>query len=101
LIHHRGRGRRISEFEASLVYKSEFQDSQGYRETLSLKKPKPKPNKKDLRYNPFPTFPLPHHYGNHSSSKHNSKEKQANSDSHDGNGVLRRVWEGKGKREKV
>jgi hypothetical protein len=35
-----GRGRRISEFEASLIYKvsqSEFQDRQNYRETLSRK----------------------------------------------------------------
>jgi hypothetical protein len=36
-----GRGRQISEFEASLVYKSEFQDnqdSQGYTENACLKK---------------------------------------------------------------
>jgi hypothetical protein len=33
-----GRGRRISEFEASLVYKSEFQDSQGYTEKPCLEK---------------------------------------------------------------
>jgi hypothetical protein len=34
----RGRGRKISEFEVSLVY-SEFQDSQGYIEKPCLKKP--------------------------------------------------------------
>jgi hypothetical protein len=32
-----GRGRRISKFEASLVYKSKFQDSQGYTEKPCLK----------------------------------------------------------------
>jgi hypothetical protein len=37
-----GRGRQISEFEASLVYKSEFQDSQGYKEKACLKKTKTK-----------------------------------------------------------
>jgi hypothetical protein len=36
-----GRGRRISEFEASLVY-SEFQDSQGYTEKPCLGKKKKK-----------------------------------------------------------
>jgi hypothetical protein len=36
-----GRGRRISEFEASLVY-SEFQDSGGYKEKSCLKKKKKK-----------------------------------------------------------
>jgi hypothetical protein len=35
-----GRGRRISEFEASLVYKVEFQDSQGYTEKPYLEKQK-------------------------------------------------------------
>jgi hypothetical protein len=35
-----GRGRWISEFEASLVYKVEFQDSQGYIEKHCLKKAK-------------------------------------------------------------
>jgi hypothetical protein len=40
----RGRGRRISEFEASLVYKSEFQDSQGYTEKPCLEN-KTKQNK--------------------------------------------------------
>jgi hypothetical protein len=40
--HSGGRGRRISEFEASLVYKSEFQDSQGYTEKPCLEKPKKK-----------------------------------------------------------
>jgi hypothetical protein len=33
-----GRGRWISEFEASLVYRVEFQDSQGYTENPCLKK---------------------------------------------------------------
>jgi hypothetical protein len=33
-----GRGRQISEFEASLVYKSEFQDSQSYTEKPCLGK---------------------------------------------------------------
>jgi hypothetical protein len=37
-----GRGRWIPEFEASLVYKSEFQDSQGYTEKPYLEKPKKK-----------------------------------------------------------
>jgi hypothetical protein len=32
-----GRGRQISEFEASLVYRVEFQDSQGYTEKPFLK----------------------------------------------------------------
>jgi hypothetical protein len=41
-----GRDRRISEFQASLVYKSEFQDSQGYTEKPCLKKLKPKPKPK-------------------------------------------------------
>jgi hypothetical protein len=36
-----GRGRQISEFEASLVYR-EFQDSQGYTEKPCLKKQKTK-----------------------------------------------------------
>jgi hypothetical protein len=35
-----GRGRQISEFEASLVLQSEFQDSQGYTEKPCLEKPK-------------------------------------------------------------
>jgi hypothetical protein len=35
-----GRGRWISEFEASLVYTSEFQDSQGYTEKPCLEKKK-------------------------------------------------------------
>jgi hypothetical protein len=34
-----GSGRWISEFEASLVYKSEFQDSHGYAEKPCLRKP--------------------------------------------------------------
>jgi hypothetical protein len=37
-----GRSKRISEFEASLVYKVEFQDSQGYAEKPCLKKKKKK-----------------------------------------------------------
>jgi hypothetical protein len=41
-----GRGRQISEFEASLVYRSEFQDSQGYTEKPCFEKPKPKKKKK-------------------------------------------------------
>jgi hypothetical protein len=41
------RGRRISEFEASLVYKSEFQDSQDYTEKPCLEKPKKNKNKKE------------------------------------------------------
>jgi hypothetical protein len=45
------RGRRISEFEASLVYKNEFQDSQGYTEKPCLKKTKPKTNKKSVGFN--------------------------------------------------
>jgi hypothetical protein len=32
-----GRGRWISEFKASLVYKSEFQDSQGYTKKPCIK----------------------------------------------------------------
>jgi hypothetical protein len=40
------RGRQISEFEARLVYSSEFQDSQGYTEKPCLeKKKKQKKNK--------------------------------------------------------
>jgi hypothetical protein len=41
-----GRGRQISEFEASLVYKSEFQDSQGYTEKSCLEKQNKQTNKK-------------------------------------------------------
>jgi hypothetical protein len=41
-----GRSRRISEFEASLVYR-EFQDSQGYTEKPCLEKPKKKTTKKN------------------------------------------------------
>jgi hypothetical protein len=41
-----GRGRRISEFKASLVYKSEFQDSQSYIEKPCLGKKKKKKRKK-------------------------------------------------------
>jgi hypothetical protein len=37
-----GRSRPISEFEASLVYRSEFQDSQVYTEKPGLKKKKKK-----------------------------------------------------------
>jgi hypothetical protein len=37
-----GRGRQISEFEVSLVYRVEFQDSQGYTEKPCLKKQKQK-----------------------------------------------------------
>jgi hypothetical protein len=47
-----GRGRWISEFEASLVYKviqSEFQDSQGYTEKPCLTKAKKK-KKKEYRF---------------------------------------------------
>ena len=36
------RGRQISEFEARLVYSSEFQDSQGYTEKPCLEKKKKK-----------------------------------------------------------
>jgi hypothetical protein len=39
-------GRQISEFEASLVYKVRFQDSQGYTEKPCLEKPKKKKKKK-------------------------------------------------------
>ena len=46
-----GRGRRISEFEASLVYKVSFQDSQDYTEKPCLEKPKKKKKKKKLRIN--------------------------------------------------
>jgi hypothetical protein len=35
-----GRDRHISEFEASLVYKSEFKDSQGYVQRDSVSKTK-------------------------------------------------------------
>jgi hypothetical protein len=41
-----GRGRRISEFEASL---SEFQDSQGYTEKPCLEKSKKKKKKKEKK----------------------------------------------------
>jgi hypothetical protein len=40
-----GRGRQISEFEVSLIYKSEFQDSQDYTEKPSQKQNKTKQNK--------------------------------------------------------
>jgi hypothetical protein len=42
--HLESRGRQISEFEASLVYRVSFQDSQGYTEKPCLEKPKTKPN---------------------------------------------------------
>ena len=35
-----GRGRQISEFESSLVYRVKFQDSQGYTEKPCLRKQK-------------------------------------------------------------
>jgi hypothetical protein len=41
-----GRGRWISEFEASLVYRVEFQDSQGYTEKPCLEKPNKKKKEK-------------------------------------------------------
>jgi hypothetical protein len=37
-----GRDRQISEFQASLVYRVEFQDSQGYTEKPCLEKPRGK-----------------------------------------------------------
>jgi hypothetical protein len=40
------RGRWISEFEASLVYRVEFQDNQGYTEKPYLKKKKTKQDKR-------------------------------------------------------
>jgi hypothetical protein len=46
-----GRGRRISEFKASLVYKSEFQDSRGYAEKPCLKKQKTKQTKTNKQIN--------------------------------------------------
>jgi hypothetical protein len=46
-----GRGRWISEFEASLVYKSEFQDSQSYTEKPCLKKKKNKKITKNKKQN--------------------------------------------------
>jgi hypothetical protein len=44
-----GRGRQISVFKASLVYKSEFQDSQGYTEKpcLETKQNKTRQNKRE------------------------------------------------------
>jgi hypothetical protein len=47
-----GRGRQISEFEASLVYKVSSKDSQGYTEKPGLEKqnkPKTKTNKQKPR----------------------------------------------------
>ena len=41
-----GRGKWISKFEASLVYKSEFQNSQGYTENPVSKNKKKKKKKK-------------------------------------------------------
>jgi hypothetical protein len=41
-----GRGRWISEFKASLVYRVKFQDSQGYTEKPCLEKTKKKKKKK-------------------------------------------------------
>jgi hypothetical protein len=43
-----GRGRRISEFKACLVYRGEFQDSQGYTEKPCLEKPKGEKKKVEL-----------------------------------------------------
>jgi hypothetical protein len=45
------RGRQIYEFKASLVYRAEFQDSQGYREKPCLKKQKPKNKNKNKNKN--------------------------------------------------
>jgi hypothetical protein len=44
----KGRGRWISEFEDSLVYRVEFQDSQGYTEKPCHEKPKKKKKKKSF-----------------------------------------------------
>jgi hypothetical protein len=44
----RGRGRQISEFEASKGLQSEFQDSQGYTEKPCLGKKKQKKTKKKI-----------------------------------------------------
>ena len=50
-----GRGRQISEFEASLVYRvSEFQDSQGYTEKPRLQKAKSKKPKTKKKKNQKP-----------------------------------------------
>jgi hypothetical protein len=51
-----GRGRRISEFEASLVYSSEFQDSQAYTEKPCLetnKQTNKKQKRKEKKKNPI------------------------------------------------
>jgi hypothetical protein len=42
-----GRGRWISELEASLVYQSEFQDSQGYTEKPCLEKKRERERKRE------------------------------------------------------
>jgi hypothetical protein len=45
-----GRGRQISELEINLVYRSEFQDSQGYTEKPCLEKPKKKKKTKEMSF---------------------------------------------------
>jgi hypothetical protein len=47
-----GRGRWISEFEASLVYRMSSGQPGLHRETLSQKKKKKKKNKNNKKYNP-------------------------------------------------
>jgi hypothetical protein len=47
-----GRGRQISEFEASLVFR-EFRDSQGYTEKPCLEKPKKEKKERKKEINPF------------------------------------------------
>jgi hypothetical protein len=44
-----GRGRPISEFETSLVYRVSFQDSQGYTEKPCLKNQKKEKRKKEIK----------------------------------------------------
>jgi hypothetical protein len=54
-----GRGRWISEIEANLVYKSEFQDSQGYTEKPCLEKQKTKTKNKKLKIKCSPASGAP------------------------------------------
>jgi hypothetical protein len=54
-----GKGRWISEFKTSLVYRvSEFQDSQGYTEKPCLRNPPPPKKKKKTRKLTYPIAQL-------------------------------------------
>ena len=65
VAHLGGRGRRISEFEASLVYKVSSRTAQGYTEKHCLEKPRKKKKKElekaGLHLSSVPVTSLPCH----------------------------------------